>query len=148
MNKPSKIILHCADTPDSGDQFGLEHINRWHKENEWQPWVGSEGKEIHCGYHYVIRRSGAVEIGRPENVRGVHCRGHNQDSIGVCYMGTRRMTEMQVESFLKLYSAIYGRHKIEPSEVYGHYEFNEQKTCPGQDMIVIRKLLKLYRGIK
>lgn len=146
-NVPKTIILHCADTPDSGDQFSIEHVNRWHRENQWKPYVASDGREIYCGYHYLIKRSGVVEIGRPETAEGIHTKGYNQDSLGIMYFGTRKMTEMQLNSFLRLYKQIYSRHQIEPENVFGHYEFNEHKPCPGQDMIVIRALLKLHLAI-
>ena len=142
---PERIILHCAETPDAGDQFGIEHINRWHRDNQWSPYVSIDGKEIYCGYHYVIKRSGVVEIGRPEDVPGIHTKGHNANSIGICYMGTRRMTEMQLNSLVRLYKQIYSRHQIEPENVFGHYEYNEHKPCPGQDMTVVRALFRLHK---
>lgn len=133
-NEPNKIILHCSDTPDSGDKFGIDQIREWHlKERHW----------LDVGYHYVIRRSGLVEIGRPENVIGAHTQGNNENSLGICYIGTKKMTIFQIKALITLFKSINTRHKISFNEVYGHYEFNDGKTCPGQDMNVIRFLLEI-----
>lgn len=132
INLPKKIILHCSDTPDEGNRWGLKDLKEWHINYR---------NFSDVGYHYVIKRDGLVEIGRPETTVGAHCLGHNEGSIGVCYIGTKHMTEMQIDSLMFLFKAIYARHKIPATEVYGHYEFNNSKSCPGQDMAVIRKLL-------
>jgi hypothetical protein len=136
-----KIIFHCAATPDSGDNIGMAEISRWHKENGWRPFKDKDGKDNWCGYHYVIRRSGKIEVGRPETQPGVHCKGYNTGSIGICYVGTRRMTEMQLHALVTLYNEIYKRHKIDIDNFFGHHEFNSGKECPGQDMVVLRAYL-------
>jgi N-acetylmuramoyl-L-alanine amidase len=137
INRPHRLILHCSDTPDDGDRYGFKDINEWHKENGWL----DHSSGVSCGYHYVIRRTGVVETGRPETSFGAHCRGHNTNTLGICYIGTAKMTQMQVDSLINLYKAIYTRHHIPPEQVYGHYEFNSGKKCPNQDMAVIRTLL-------
>ncbi len=53
-------------------------IDTWHRER---------GFHLGIGYHYVIRRDGAIEPGRPEWLIGAHCKNHNAHSIGVCYEG-------------------------------------------------------------
>ena len=93
--KITKIILHCSDTPDQGDVFGFEQINKWHKDNGWT----DKASGVSCGYHYIIRRSGIIEPGRPETSVGSHCYGHNASSIGICYCGTQEMNVNQTLSF-------------------------------------------------
>lgn len=139
INKPIKIILHCSNTPDRGDRYGAKEIDEWHKENGWNdPATG-----IHCGYHYVIRRTGVVEsfstndCVRPESSIGAHCRGHNTNSLGVCFMATYTITMMQMEAWFKLYRAIYSRHKIGIDNVLGHNELS-RKECPGFTMHTFR----------
>ena len=39
------------------------------------------------GYHFVIQRNGEVDEGRPIEQTGAHVKGHNHDSIGICYIG-------------------------------------------------------------
>ena len=50
----------------------------YRKDNHWK---------FGIGYHYVIRRNGEIEEGRPEWMVGAHCLHHNAHSIGVCYEG-------------------------------------------------------------
>ena len=73
------IILHCSATPE-GQDFSVEDIDRWHRQ-----------RGFNCiGYHWVVYRDGSVHPGRPEEMVGAHCKGYNQHSIGVCYVGGLR----------------------------------------------------------
>ena len=49
----------------------------------------SGGVIVSIGYHYLIRADGSVEKGRPDFVRGAHCRAQNMNfkSIGVALTG-------------------------------------------------------------
>jgi N-acetyl-anhydromuramyl-L-alanine amidase AmpD len=77
MRPINTIILHCSYTPPSMD-IGVAEIRRWHVgENGWSD----------IGYHYVIRRNGELEAGRPVGSVGAHAKGHNTGSIGVCLVG-------------------------------------------------------------
>jgi hypothetical protein len=129
------VILHCSDTPN-GEEFGFKDIDKWHKRRGFKDSVTG----IHCGYHYIITVSGVVEVGRPLGSVGAHCLGHNERSIGVCYIGRDRMNSAQVESFcclMKDFERDYG-----PLETKGHHELTRFKTCPNQDMDVIRALVR------
>jgi len=138
-NNPKKVVLHCAATPDYPDDakkydlFGAADIDAWHRQRGW--------REI--GYHYVIRRTGVIEIGdRDLSEYGAHVQGHNKDSIGVCYIGTAKPTKEQVESILSVFGIIYDKFGITPEQWFGHYEFTDKKACPGISMNVIRELLR------
>lgn len=72
----NEIIVHCTATPE-GQDVSIESIRREHKANGWGD----------IGYHYVINRKGEVLNGRDVEYAGVHCKGHNQYSIGVAYIG-------------------------------------------------------------
>lgn len=119
-------IIHCSDTPENMD-IGVKEIREWHtKERGWSD----------IGYHLVIRRDGAIELGRPINISGAHARGYNQISIGTCLVGRDEFTDAQLESlkFLdKHFKMSYNCKSI------GHNEVNENKTCPNID---IHKILK------
>ena len=54
-------------------------IRRWHLERGW----------AEIGYHFVIRKSGDLEIGRSLEYQGAHCLGINDQSIGVCCSGMK-----------------------------------------------------------
>jgi N-acetylmuramoyl-L-alanine amidase len=74
--KTDLLVVHCAATKASMD-IGAKEIRRWHKDRGWDD----------IGYHYVIRRNGDVEIGRPENAVGAHVAGKNSTSVGICLVG-------------------------------------------------------------
>lgn len=77
MRSINKIIVHCAATYASMD-IGVKDIRKWHvEENSWPD----------IAYHFVIRRDGTVEQGRPIEQVGTHCQGQNGDSIGICLVG-------------------------------------------------------------
>ena len=124
MRPIKKIIIHCSATKD-GQNFDAADITRWHKQRGF----------LTIGYHFVIKLDGTVEIGRPISEVGAHTKGHNFDSIGICYIGgldddaqpydTR--TPEQVKALQKLVQhllTIYPKAKV-----YGHNHFTK-KACP------------------
>lgn len=70
------IVVHSTATPPNMD-IGVTEVDGWHKAAGWHS----------VGYHYVIRRSGKVEAGRPEADIGAHVAGHNANSIGIALVG-------------------------------------------------------------
>jgi N-acetylmuramoyl-L-alanine amidase len=136
MRKINEIIVHCSATPE-GKDFTVEDIDRWHKDRGFG--VNCNGKTIHIGYHYVIYRDGSVHEGRPENLVGAHCQGHNGNSIGVCYIGgvdavaelakdTR--TPEQKDALVNL--LMHLKHKYPQAKIHGHRDF-ARKACPSFD---------------
>ena len=75
------IVVHCSATKPHQD-IGSDDIRRWHMDPAFP---GGPFGDI--GYHYVIRRSGAREPGRPDWAVGAHARGHNHHSVGICLVG-------------------------------------------------------------
>ena len=66
-----------------------------------------------CGFHWVVRRDGMVEQGRPETMPGNHTPGHNQAAIGVAVInrhGTRLTGKPQREAFKNLMVGILLRY--------------------------------------
>lgn len=126
MRKINKIIVHCSATPEGRD-VKTETIRDWHVN-------GNHWKDI--GYHYVIELDGSIHKGRDEKVIGAHCAGHNENSIGVCYIGgvakdgktpkdTR--TDAQKLSLVKLLKEL--KLKYPGASIHGHREFSA-KACP------------------
>ncbi|WP_195408672.1 N-acetylmuramoyl-L-alanine amidase [Bacteroides congonensis] len=76
MRNIDSIIVHCSATK-AGQDFTATDIDRWHRER------GFNG----IGYHYVIRLDGKLEKGRDVALPGAHCKGWNEQSIGICYIG-------------------------------------------------------------
>jgi hypothetical protein len=138
MRDIAKIVVHCSDSPDERD-IGLEEINIWHS-TRWSG-IWSNGRRIYCGYHYIIRRNGIVEMGRPEAFAGAHVHGHNQNSVGICWVGRRELTDQQRASLLMLVGEVMDRYGLNVRDVLGHSELNKAKTCPNINMDVFRREL-------
>ena len=71
------IVIHhtgCNDIDASAEQ-----IDGWHKAapNFWSM----------IGYHFVIRKNGTIERGRPEWAVGSHAYGENYHTIGIHLSG-------------------------------------------------------------
>lgn len=129
------IVVHCsAWNPITKQQFtGVEDIRAFHvKERGW--------KDI--GYHYVIRRNGAWEMGRPWFSVGAHAEGHNHNSIAICLVGGvdeegKPADNFTPEQMTSLQRAIYllKRDHYPTAEVLGHTDFEGvTKACPCFDV--------------
>ncbi len=105
------LIIHCAATKPSMD-VGAKEIDQWHKARGWSK----------IGYHFVIRRNGVVEMGRPITETGAHAKGYNRKSIGICMVG-----------------GIDERGR--PDDNFTHAQWEQLKT-------MVAKFMKEYPGIK
>lgn len=126
----NRIIIHCSYTKPSMD-IGVKTIRGWHvNENGWTD----------IGYHYVIRRDGKVEEGRPIERMGAHVRGNNSDSIGICLVGGMaedggddcNFTHWQWDALSALINDL--ESMFGPLDISGHREWDENKTCPTFDV--------------
>lgn len=125
MRTIKKIIIHCTAT-EEGKAFDVDDIRRWHT-------IGNGWKDI--GYHYLIGINGECWGGRKEEVIGAHCKGHNADSIGVCYVGGLKggksedtRTQKQKQTMLFLLKELIERYPH--AKIYGHRDFDKGKQCP------------------
>ena len=130
MRTITLIVVHCsAVRPDQ--QSSVAQIDSWHRER---------GFKLGIGYHYVVRRDGEVEPGRPEFLVGAHCLNHNRHSIGVCYEGgldirgqpADTRTEAQKASLRKLLEELHERYPR--AVIVGHHDLNPHKACPCFDV--------------
>jgi hypothetical protein len=140
--RPVRVILHCSASPDKGDNIGAKEIDRMHREERGFRMIG---------YHRVVRRTGAIELGRKDNVQGAHVEGHNADCLGVCWVGSYDPTEEQIKSLLILYQEFKLKFGIPWGAWIGHYEIvnydnnpRNNKDCPGISMPAFRRLLKSF----
>ena len=131
MRHITLIVIHCsAVKPDQ--QSSAAQIDSWHRQR---------GFHLGIGYHYVIRRDGTLEMGRPEYMVGAHCKNHNQHSIGVCYEGglnargdpADTRTESQKRTMRQLVDEL--RQRYPKAIVVGHHNLNPLKACPCFDAI-------------
>lgn len=128
-----EIIIHCSATPASMD-IGVEEIRQWHvEERGWSD----------IGYHYVIRRDGTLEKGRPLTRMGAHVRGRNKNTIGICLVGGHggtvtdsfltNFTREQEDTLVRLIDELRNRIKDLGAEesvmLQGHNRY-ANKACP------------------
>jgi len=135
MRKINLIVIHCSATK-SNKRFTLEQLRVCHN-------VRFHNKGI--GYHYYIERDGHVYQTRDENKVGMHVKGYNAHSIGVCYEGglneqgkpADTRTPAQKHSLLTLLRAL--KEDYPDAEIKGHCELpNVHKECPCFDCQELR----------
>ena len=126
MRTITLIVVHCsAVRPDQ--QSSAAQIDTWHRDR---------GFKLGIGYHYVVRRNGQIEQGRPEYMVGAHCLHHNAHSIGVCYEGgldirgqpADTRTEAQKAAMRQLLEELHGRYP--KALIVGHHDLDPTKDCP------------------
>ena len=121
------IVLHHTGNPTDDDLSAAE-IDASHKGQGWT-----------CiGYHYVIRKDGMVEIGRPHWTVGAHAYGENSHTIGIHVCGNFEIgepTDAQIESLAMLLANLctdYGL-PIDRDHIVGHRELMST-ACPGENL--------------
>jgi len=129
MRDINQIVIHCSDTP-AGMDIGAKEIREWHTA---PPPKGNGWKDI--GYHWVIRRDGSLEKGRPEDEVGAHVAGHNANSIGVCMVGGGHgVCNFTWQQWERLKTLIDRLLQFYPNAaICGHRDLNPEKACPSFD---------------
>lgn len=120
------IVLHHTGGNDI--DASAEQIHGWHLNNGWAG----------IGYHYVIRKDGTIERGRPEWAIGSHAYGENSHTIGIHLSGefdSAEPTNEQVEKCAMLIADIADRYglPINRETVVGHGELMST-DCPGANL--------------
>ena len=114
---PKGIVWHHSAAASSS----AAEIHRWHIGRGWSG----------IGYHFVVRRSGMIERGRPENTIGSHTLGINE-RIGVCCEGNlenQTMTAAQGASVVWLNDHLMRKYKVTASRHSDH----APTACPGEN---------------
>jgi len=122
-NRTDFIVVHCSDTSPTMEGIDAAEIRRWHTAKGWTD----------IGYHYVIKRDGVREPGRPLHVWGAHVEGMNAVSVGICMVGgrhgefdfNRKQLDMLDVTLLEL------TQEYPNAIVLGHRDLDARKTCPG-----------------
>ncbi len=128
MRLVKEIIIHCSATRE-GQQVSVDTIRDWHLAKGWND----------IGYHFYIDLDGTINKGRDIDKIGAHCKGHNRNSIGICYCGgveadgktpkdTR--TQEQKDSLLNVLKTLKAMYP--EAVIYSHNEF-ANKACPSFD---------------
>lgn len=120
LDKINKIILHCSDS-DLPEHDNINVIKEWHLKRGF----------VDVGYHYFIDKKGHIFEGRKLNIEGAHCKGQNSDSVGICLSGRH---DFRTAQYLTLELLIYSLFDMFGEiNIFGHCDFNENKTCPNFD---------------
>ena len=129
MREINKIIVHCSATREN-ENFDVAEIRKWHVE-------GRGWSDI--GYHFYIDLYGEIHKGRDISKIGAHCKGHNRNSIGICYCGgveadgktpkdTRNAEQKEaLVAVLRTLKAMYPN-----AVIHSHRDF-ANKACPSFD---------------
>ena len=125
-----QVVIHHTGNP-TDDDLSAEEINASHQARGWS-----------CiGYHYVVRKDGTIEVGRPHWTIGAHAYGHNSHTIGVHVCGNFEIgepTSEQIESLAMLIANLctdYGL-SIDRSHIVGHRELMST-ACPGRNLFAM-----------
>ena len=138
----TEIVIHCT-----ASGFGdAETIDRWHK---LRGWAGIGYHDVIMNGHrtpgapYAIDLDGAIEHGRPYDVQGAHCHGHNHNTIGVCLIGNptdistpdKWFTKRQMAALKALIMGYIANFPIKQIRGHNHYAVDKDgvpyKSCPG-----------------
>ena len=135
----TEIVVHWTETT-TNKNIGSEEINSYH--------LASNLDGI--GYHYVIRRDGSLQRGRPVNIEGQHSplNNHNTGSIGVVFVGginvpsgtpnpenfisVQSLTRSQFNTFDHLCRAFYSTYA--GGQIVGHNDIDLNEDDPGFDV--------------
>ncbi len=126
---PSMITIHHTETP-SNDAMStaarLRQIQNYH--------IDVRGF-CDIGYHFLVGQDGQVYQGRPENVVGAHAGGHNQDNVGIAFVGTfndAAPSDAMMSAAARIMGALARGYGISLSRttVKGHRELGNT-DCPG-----------------
>ena len=136
----TEVVVHWTET-HTNKNIGSEEINKYHVD------LGLEG----IGYHYVIRRDGSLQRGRPVNIEGQHAPTNNHDkrSIAIVFVGginvptgtpnsenflsAQSLTRSQLNTFDHFCRSFY---TVFPGgQIVGHSDIDEDEIDPGFEVI-------------
>lgn len=125
--KTDMMVIHHTGNP-SDDDLSAKQIHQSHLN---QGWSG-------IGYHYVIRKDGSIEKGRPHWTIASHAYGENSHTIGIHFSGNFEKghpTSAQIESGALLLAKLgndYGL-TLDSKHVVGHRDLMAT-ACPGKNL--------------
>ena len=99
-----------------------------------QGWAG-------IGYHFVVRKDGTIEEGRPVDTVGSHAYGENSHTIGIHVCGNFEIgspTSAQIEKTAMLVATLCADYSlpIDRKHIVGHRELMAT-ACPGRNLFAI-----------
>ena len=98
------VIHHIGNT---NADVSAATVHEWHLHNGWAG----------IGYHFLIRKDGTIEEGRPMGTVGAHVYGENRHTVGVNIVGNFEdavPTEAQKHSAAHLIAALCTVYQLDP----------------------------------
>lgn len=122
-SKTDLIVLHHSASED----VPVAEIHAWHLARGWAG----------IGYHFLIRKNGSIERGRPQDMIGAHAgAGVNDHSIGICLCGNfmhDQPSEPQLVSLIKLTAWLNSCYRASAGEINVKLHRQVAATeCPGK----------------
>ena len=120
------IVVHHIGMANN-DDVSAETVHQWHLNNGWSG----------IGYHFLIRKDGTIEEGRPLGTVGAHVYGENRHTVGINLVGNFESavpTEAQKTAAAHLIASLCTVYQLDPvweSTVKGHCDLNAT-ACPGR----------------
>lgn len=135
-DRPATNLIVIHHVGDIDRDVGAAEIHEWHKSNGWSG----------IGYHYVIRKDGTIERGRPKKTIGSHAYGFNKTSIGINIVGDFEQanpTNEQIEAVAQLIAELCAIYDLVPTPdtVKGHRDLMPT-TCPGKNLYDILQTIR------
>lgn len=128
MRRIDYIVVHASATKPSMD-VGVDEIREWHLKRDFND----------IGYHFVIRRNGAIEIGRPLDKPGAHVKNYNSNSIGICLVGgmkeesKRSENNFTKEQLSALQTLLFAQKTLHGNaKIRGHRDFSPDRNGDGE----------------
>lgn len=152
-SRPTRVIVHhtaTANVIDLSQAQGYSLVRSIQQAHFDRGWIDS-------GQHFTVSRGGYVMEGRhrsleaaqggTQHVRGAHCEGFNDVSVGIENEGTYTSTTPpsgQYDALVRLCAWLCGQYGIPATELYGHRDFLNT-ACPGDALYA--KLPQLRRDV-
>ena len=121
------LVVHCSATR-CNVSFTPQQLERCHRANGWDG----------IGYHFYITRDGFVHQTRAVSEPGIHAKGFNRNSIGICYEGgldesgqpADTRTQVQRDALVDVLTILH--YQYPRAEILGHYQLSADvhKACP------------------
>jgi N-acetylmuramoyl-L-alanine amidase len=124
---PPKKSIKGVDYSVEDERKFLELIEDGHENKGWNG----------IGYHIIIMPSGRVWYSNrwKQQINGAHCKGHNNNTIGICMFGNMMLDEPTDEQTVSLAMTIHGINlaikKKLPISFHRHYT---NTRCPGENI--------------
>lgn len=151
--RPTRVIVHHTATANVTDYSQAQgyalarSIQQSHFDRGW----------IDSGQHFTVSRGGYVLEGRhrsleaaqggSQHVRGAHCEGFNDVSVGIENEGTYTSVvppAAQYDALVRLCAWLCQQYGIPATELYGHRDF-VNTSCPGDALYA--RLPQLRRDV-